>query len=100
MRGSLKQRRAIAQSLFTIYDSRFTSPVEIFKRRANRKSYIVNPVTIITDEACTGYARPGHPERPQRIIATAERLKSQTELALAWVAPTSATDEQILRAHT
>ena len=29
-----------------------------------------------------------------------ERLKSQTELALTWAAPTSVTDEPILRAHT
>jgi acetoin utilization deacetylase AcuC-like enzyme len=57
-------------------------------------------VTIITNETCTGYARAGHPERPQRIIATVERLKSQTELALTWAAPTSVTDEPILRAHT
>ena len=57
-------------------------------------------MTIITDELCTGYARAGHPERPQRIAATIERLKSQTDLAVAWVPPTSASDEQILRAHT
>ena len=57
-------------------------------------------MTIITNETCTGYARAGHPERPQRIIATVERLKSQTELALTWAAPTSVTDEPILRAHT
>jgi acetoin utilization deacetylase AcuC-like enzyme len=57
-------------------------------------------VTIITDEHCTGYARAGHPERPQRITTTVELLKSQTELPLTWVAPTRSTDEQILRAHT
>ena len=57
-------------------------------------------MTIITDEHCTGYARAGHPERPQRIATTVERLKSQTELALTWVAPGNVTDEQILRAHT
>ena len=57
-------------------------------------------VTIITDTACTGYWRAGHPERPQRITNTVEHLKSQTELALAWRAPTTVTNEQILRAHT
>ncbi len=57
-------------------------------------------MTIITDETCTGYARAGHPERPQRIANTLERLKTQTELALTWVKPTSVTDESILRAHT
>jgi len=57
-------------------------------------------VTIITDESCTSYSRAGHPERPQRITATVGRLKSQQELTLNWVAPTSVTVEQILRAHT
>jgi acetoin utilization deacetylase AcuC-like enzyme len=57
-------------------------------------------VTIITDEHCTGYARAGHPERPQRITNTVARLKSQTELPLTWVTPTTVSDAQILRAHT
>ena len=57
-------------------------------------------VTIITDTDCTGYARAGYPERPQRIAKTAELLKRQTELALSWAIPTCATDESILRAHT
>ena len=55
---------------------------------------------IITDEHCTEYARAGHPERPQRITATVELLRKQSELELTWLAPTSVTDEQILRAHT
>jgi acetoin utilization deacetylase AcuC-like enzyme len=54
---------------------------------------------IITDEKCAGYSRYGHPERPQRITDTAERLKSQVELPLNWVKPGSASDGQILRAH-
>ena len=57
-------------------------------------------MTIITDEHCTGYARAGHPERPQRITNTVARLKSQTELPLTWVTPTTVSDAQILRAHT
>ena len=57
-------------------------------------------MTIITDEHCTGYARAGHPERPQRITTSVELLKSQTELSLSWAAPSSVTDDQILRAHT
>jgi acetoin utilization deacetylase AcuC-like enzyme len=56
-------------------------------------------MVIITDESCTGYALAGHPERPQRITTTVELLKLQTELPLAWVAPTRVNDEQILRAH-
>jgi acetoin utilization deacetylase AcuC-like enzyme len=54
---------------------------------------------IITDERCTGYSRYGHPERPQRITDTVERLKSQVELQLTWVVPTTVSDGQILRAH-
>jgi len=57
-------------------------------------------VTIITDPACTGYSRAGLPESPQRIANTIDRLKRQTELALTWAAPTAATDEPVLRAHT
>jgi acetoin utilization deacetylase AcuC-like enzyme len=55
---------------------------------------------IITDERCTGYSRLGHPERPSRILKTAERLKGQTELPIAWAAPAAVEDGQILRAHT
>ena len=55
---------------------------------------------IITDERCTGYSREGHPERPERITATVEYLKSQTDLPLAWAAPGEATDAQLLRAHS
>jgi len=56
-------------------------------------------VTIVTDVKCAGYSRASHPERPARITATIQRLKSQTELALEWVAPGEAGDRQILRAH-
>jgi len=56
-------------------------------------------VKIITDERCANYSRPGHPERPARIKATATRLKEQKELAIEWRAPGAVTDEQILRAH-
>jgi len=55
---------------------------------------------IITDERCTGYSREGHPERPERITATVEYLKSRTDLQLAWAAPGEATDAQLLRAHS
>ena len=54
---------------------------------------------IITDEKCTGYSRYAHPERPARITATVERLKSQNELPLEWISPTNIGDGQILRAH-
>jgi acetoin utilization deacetylase AcuC-like enzyme len=57
-------------------------------------------VTIITDAACTGYMKAGYPERPQRITATVEHLKSQSDLALVWAEPTRVSEEQLLRAHT
>jgi acetoin utilization deacetylase AcuC-like enzyme len=57
-------------------------------------------VTIITDQHCTSYHNPGHPERPARITLTQERLRDQTELPLSWAAPTPAQDGAILRAHT
>ena len=55
---------------------------------------------IVTDKRCTGYSREGHPERPARISTTVERLKSQTELQLAWATPGLVSDAQILRAHS
>jgi acetoin utilization deacetylase AcuC-like enzyme len=56
-------------------------------------------VRIITDERCTGYSHPGHPERAERIIATWERLRSQTELPITWSKPGLCDDAAILRAH-
>ena len=56
---------------------------------------------IITDERCTGYHRAGHPERPQRISRTLEKLRGQTDLPITWVEPLpSVEDEIILCAHT
>lgn len=56
---------------------------------------------IITDERCTGYHSAGHPERPQRVARTIEKLRSQTGLKLDWSAPlTDIPEETILRAHT
>lgn len=54
---------------------------------------------IICDERCAGYAAPGHPERPERISATIEYLRKQTELPLDWVKPGSVTEQQLLSAH-
>ncbi len=62
-------------------------------------SWLNFAVTIITDEQCAGYFRAGHPERPARIIASLEDLKTQNELPLEWMPPTSVSDAQILRAH-
>jgi acetoin utilization deacetylase AcuC-like enzyme len=57
-------------------------------------------VTIITDEHCTVYSHPGHPERPERISATLKLLRSQTKLPLNWSRPGPCSEEAILRAHT
>jgi len=55
---------------------------------------------IITDERCTGYSSPGHPERPARISKTLEKLRAQTRLTLSWAEPMPITEEVLLRAHT
>jgi acetoin utilization deacetylase AcuC-like enzyme len=55
---------------------------------------------IITDERCTRYHLPGHPERPARIEKTLEKLKSQTELQLSWGKPAWFEENVLLRAHT
>lgn len=55
---------------------------------------------IITDSRCTEYHKPGHPERPQRVQRSIERLKEQTDIPVEWVEPIIPTDEQILRAHS
>jgi acetoin utilization deacetylase AcuC-like enzyme len=57
-------------------------------------------VKIITDEKCVGYSRVGHPERPARVATTVAKLKAQQELPIEWLAPSSVTNEQLLRAHT
>ncbi|MCX7867696.1 histone deacetylase family protein [Limisphaera sp. VF-2] len=57
-------------------------------------------MTIITDERCTGYHAPGHPERPLRIRATLERLRGQSDLSLTWAEPGDVTEAELLRAHT
>jgi len=55
---------------------------------------------VITDNNCTGYCQAGHPERPERISRTQQKLRNQTELAIEWVEPGQVDDAVILRAHT
>ena len=55
---------------------------------------------IITDERCTGYSHPGHPERPERIISTCEKLRGQTEVPITWSKPGPCDEAAILRAHS
>ena len=54
---------------------------------------------VITDEHCAGYSRPGHPERPERILSALERLRAQTELTIGWANPEGCEDAALLRAH-
>jgi acetoin utilization deacetylase AcuC-like enzyme len=55
---------------------------------------------IITDDACTSYSRPGHPEKPARIERTLEKLRAQSEISITWARPGAADDATILHAHT
>jgi len=55
---------------------------------------------VITDERCTGYRQPGHPERPERISATLKKLREQDALNIVWGKPAKADDSVLLRAHT
>lgn len=55
---------------------------------------------IITDARCTGYHSPGHPERPQRISGTTEKLRAQHELPITWAEPIRVESAALLRAHT
>ncbi len=54
---------------------------------------------VVTDARCTEYSKAGHPERPQRVSRTVEKLKGQTELPITWADPAAVPDEVILRAH-
>jgi len=56
-------------------------------------------MTIITDQACTSYATPGHPERPGRVSDTVAVLKAQTDLPITWAAPLEPPEPAIQRAH-
>ncbi len=54
---------------------------------------------IITDENCTRYSSPGHPERPARITKSLEKLRQQKELVITWATPGKVEDAALLRAH-
>jgi acetoin utilization deacetylase AcuC-like enzyme len=55
---------------------------------------------VITDSRCTEYVRPGHPERPQRISRTVEKLREQKDLPIDWAEPSPPVEEIVLRAHS
>jgi acetoin utilization deacetylase AcuC-like enzyme len=55
---------------------------------------------IITDDRCTGYTHPGHPERPERLSGAWKRLRSQVEILLQWGGPRPIENGAIVRAHS
>ncbi len=55
---------------------------------------------IFTDETCAEYGLIGHPERPERVLRTLGRLRSQDELSITWSKPGPCDEEAILRAHS
>jgi len=55
---------------------------------------------IVTHDDCVAYSRQGHPERPQRISRTLEKLRSQTDLSISWEKPEAVEQSVLLRAHT
>ena len=54
---------------------------------------------IFHDPSCTEYGRPGHPERPERIVRTVPLLKSRHG-DWQWHGPRAAFDQELLRAHS
>jgi acetoin utilization deacetylase AcuC-like enzyme len=54
---------------------------------------------IITDELCTGYGAPGHPEKPDRISRTQLRLRGQRAFPIEWVDSPLIEEALLHRAH-
>jgi len=54
---------------------------------------------VFYDSRCTEYARPGHPERPQRIAHTAPLLEDRHP-DWEWRTPQRASESALLRAHS
>ena len=54
---------------------------------------------VITDKRCLNYSQKGHPERPQRIAATLEFLRAQSEIEIIWDKPAIAKENLIEKAH-
>ena len=55
---------------------------------------------VIYDAVCAEYHRAGHPERPQRVLSSYEKLRTQKEFEVEWLVPTLAPDETLLLAHS
>ncbi len=54
---------------------------------------------IFYDLRCAAYGRPGHPERPDRILRTVPFLKER-HADWHWREPRAASDQELLRAHS
>ncbi len=54
---------------------------------------------ILHDPRCADYGRPGHPERPARVIETANHLRVAFP-GWTWQLPEPAGEDAVLRAHT
>lgn len=57
-------------------------------------------MTIITDNRCTEYHSGGHPEKPERVSRSVDRLKKQQALELGWDSPSEVENTSVLRAHS
>ncbi len=64
------------------------------------RSILATSMRIITDSRCTAYSSPAHPERPERVSRTVERLKEQAELEISWLEPLPVGEGILERAHT
>jgi acetoin utilization deacetylase AcuC-like enzyme len=56
-------------------------------------------VLILHDPQCAEYGAPGHPERPGRVLATADRLRAAAP-SWEWRVPEATADDVLLLAHT
>src|SRR5437762_7790459 len=61
--------------------------------------YLATLMTIFYDPTCLEYSKPGHPERPERIARIAPVLKDRHP-GWEWRSPRTATDDELLRAHS
>jgi acetoin utilization deacetylase AcuC-like enzyme len=55
---------------------------------------------VVTDETCLNYRSRGHPERPERVSGTLEKLRKQTELTITWDKPAAVEETILLLAHS
>jgi acetoin utilization deacetylase AcuC-like enzyme len=55
---------------------------------------------VITDQRCTEFESPIHPEGPRRITGCLETLQAQRDLPLVWDTPVMVTQPELLRAHS